>query len=344
MAQLLEQEENAHHAFPHIDNFEQHADTIKNNLKEGQSSVMSYKGHIKVHGSNHGIVFNPLDGEMYIQGRNRVIHDGNNDVHKFTAFFEEHKGAYTSIFKELIKITGNNQVVMYGEFAGKQIQPGAGVSEVDPFFYIFGVLVKDKPSYWLDVTDHEKTLQRARIVNKAMFPTFEAEVDYNKLDEARVYLNAMTMLISKKCPVAWHFGVKDGIGEGIVWYCTSTKSKNTMSNLFKTKGPEVAPTLILEEDKKTIKSNIDAFFDKTVTDVRCEQGIAYLKEIGEPITIRSIREFMFFVVEDILREESELIKSLKVNHFQLRKAIGSNATKWYGEYIKKLDTLNNISL
>ena len=105
--------------------------------------VIDYNGFTKIHGSNGGIVITKDD--IYCQSRKNVLSlmVDNANFFKFV-----NKRKQSGVLRELVKdIEFNEEIVIFGEYAGEGIQRGMGVNQVEKFFVIFKCKVDGK---WMD--------------------------------------------------------------------------------------------------------------------------------------------------------------------------------------------------
>ena len=197
---------------------------------------LTFKGTVKVHGTNAGVSYNKVDG-IYTQSRNNAFNMENAPTsHQgFTHFVLGHKEVFQGFFDDLVSkhnIT-DESITIYGEWAGSGIQKGVAVSQLPKAFYIFGVKIS-KPAdaefeaHWVDYDYRDND---SNIYNIDDFGVYEVEVDFNMPQYAQVEFEKLTLAIEDECPVGKHFGVS-GVGEGLVWVVNYKGSRHH----FKTKG------------------------------------------------------------------------------------------------------------
>lgn len=213
--------------------------------------VLKFKGTVKLHGTNAGVSYNAKSG-MWAQSRENII-TPEKDNAGFAFFAHSHETEFLRLFFDVAGNEDidlhNNTITIYGEWAGKGIQKGVGISEIEKTFFIFGVKVtphteteedlKENPAYWVD-SSYLRFLS-ARIYNIEDFQTYEIDIDFNMPQLAQNQLADLTIAVEEQCPVAKHFGA-EGIGEGIVWTCRHlivTKKDDT----FTINGKEVSESL-----------------------------------------------------------------------------------------------------
>lgn len=252
---------------------------------------------VKVHGTNAAMCG---DGkEMWVQSRNRVL-SMDNDNHGTHKHYTEHKSFYRAL---AMKLGGGRRVWMYGEWAGKGIQGGVGVSELPPQMYLYAVVREDE---LLDVEVVKAAVVELRkaepVYHICEFPTWHVSLK----DVLKV--KKLTDAIEKECPVAAFFDVKGKVGEGLVlsngW--TFVKSKGTKHQAYRR-------PVSLKADVATV----DEFVARATTVARLEQGV---EEVGYDCA-KKIPALIQWVVTDILAEEKETMAASKLTSKDVTKAI-----------------------
>ena len=194
--------------------------------------VLKFKGTIKLHGTNAGVSYNAKGG-LWAQSRENII-TPEKDNAGFAFFTHSHE---TEFLRLAFDVAANedvdlhkNTITIYGEWVGKGIQKGVGISEIEKSFFIFGVKItphteteeeqRENPAYWVKHSYLKNT--DARIYNIEDFQTYEIDIDFNMPQLVQNQLSDLTIAVEEQCPVAKHFG-SEGIGEGIVWSCRFLK-------------------------------------------------------------------------------------------------------------------------
>lgn len=269
--------------------------------------TLTFKGTVKIHGSNCGISYNSKDG-MYTQSRNNSF-----DMHKqpdshmgFTFFVKQNKDIFAKFFENIFKVNEISPdeftATIYGEWAGKGIQKGVGISNIEKSMFIFGVKISkqsdpDVDSYWVD---YNYSLPEKRIYNVDDFETFNVDVDFNMPQLAQNKFIELVEYVEKECPVAREFGFS-GIGEGIV-FTTTYKNKK---NIFKIKGSKHSVSkvkTVASVDVEKLNSIIE-FVEYAVTKPRFEQAIAEVFGSYEKMDVKQMGEFIRWMINDIMSEE-----------------------------------------
>lgn len=311
------------------------------------SPVIKFKGAVKLHGTNAAVCFNAVDG-LYVQSRENVITPEKDNM-GFAKFVEERKDVFLDMFsrimkKELVPISSNT-LVLFGEWAGGNIQPqDIGIAKLEKAFYIFGLFVSPntdtrsefdilhnriKSNNWLDYSYLRNGA--ARIFNILDYASYEIEIDFNNPQLVQNALSALTIAVEEECPVAKAFGVS-GVGEGIVW----TGECNGYRLQFKVKGEKHSSskvTSLAAVDVEKLNS-IVAFIDNVCTESRFNQAIEKVFEGSEP-TIQKTGDVIKWFVGDVMKEEIDTMKANNIDP----KEIGSQLSKRVKEmFIKHLNS------
>lgn len=289
------------------------------------SPTLKYVGFVKGHGTNSGIKFNPVTKEIECQSRNNNI-SVDSDNAGFARFVENNKEVILNLFNS-IENPDSKVIAIFGEWAGKGIQKGVAISQVDKFFSIFKVKVGE--NYVSNEVLSTLKSNENRIFNMTQFGSYEIEIDFNRPEFSQNTLVDLTLQVEKECPIGKFFGVS-GIGEGIVWSCV-TLGFESSDFWFKTKGEEHSVskvTKIAAVDIEKIKSN-EEFVEKTVTENRLRQGLEYLKEMKIELSPKSTGEFIRWVHNDILKEEKDVMDISGISEKDLGKLVSVKAKTWF---------------
>lgn len=267
--------------------------------------VLTFKGTIKLHGTNAGVCYNKEQG-MWVQSRENII-TPEKDNAGFAFFVEANKDVFYSLFNTLDALYNleDKTFSIYGEWAGKGIQKGVGISEIDKSFYIFGVKIS-KPqeegftSFWVDSS--MLSVPAHRIYNIEDFTVFYKAVDFNMPQLAQNYFSELTLEVENECPVAKAFGIENGVGEGIVWSC---EYKGTVHR-FKVKGEKHSVSKVKKLATVDVEklNSINEFVEYAVTENRFNQALENV--FGkEPIVIEKLGDLIRWVIKDITDEEMD---------------------------------------
>jgi len=269
--------------------------------------TLTFKGTVKLHGTNASVCFNSENG-FWIQSRQNII-TIEKDNAGFAFFAESHKIQLCSLLDDLID---ENQidtkvytVSIYGEWAGKGIQKGVGISQLDKAFYVFGVKVS-KPqdeefnAYWIDSSNVRNA--ECRIFNVEDYETYSIDVDFNMPQLAQNKLGEITEKVVNECPISKAFGIDNGLGEGVVW---SVEYKDSVHR-FKVKGDKHSVTKVKKlasVDVEKLKT-IQDFINYSVTENRFNQAIENV--FGkEDLDVKKMGDLIRWFVKDVASEEMD---------------------------------------
>jgi hypothetical protein len=275
--------------------------------------VLTYEGTVKLHGTNAAIGFNRSLGEVWYQSRENVI-----TLEKDNAGFVRHfhdKDVLALLFIEIKR--EHNEVVIFGEWCGGNIQPNVGIAKLSKRFVVFGVLA-DGVWQGKNVV-HKVKHESIGVYNIYDYPCETIEIDINKPEISQNKLSELTIKVEESCPVAKAMGV-DGVGEGIVWKCI-TEGWESPEFYFKVKGEKHSASKVktlAAVDVELVASQRE-FAEKTVTENRCRQGIDKLREAGKKLDRTSVGDFIKWVVADVEKEESD---TAKASGLDIKKASG----------------------
>lgn len=292
--------------------------------------IIKFKGTVKAHGTNAGICYNEEDG-IYTQSRNNPFDiELNPDSHMgFTFFVKKNKEIFIKFFETLYKENDLDPKIytlsIYGEWAGKGIQKGVALSELEKAFYIFGVKVSKLSdplfnSFWIDYTNLRDT--ENRIFNIDDFGTYEVEVDFNMPLLASNKFAEITEQVEKECPIGKYFGVS-GIGEGVVW---TGEYKGTLHRM-KIKGEKhsVSKVKTLAPVDTEKLNSIKDFIDYAVTENRFLQGVQQVFGEDKP-DIKQMGNLIRWCINDIISEEIDTLAKNNLEPKDVNKYI-SNAIR-----------------
>lgn len=331
------------------------------NPLEVEMPKLTFKGTVKLHGTNGGVSYLKRTDELWANSRKNVI-----TPVKDNAGFADYVNRKSNIFKEIMnsiyetyEIEDNKIVTIFGEWCGGSIQKGVALNQLEKMFVIFGIKVTEDMgeeteqkdiSIWVD-EQIIKAVPEHKIYNINDYETFEVEIDFNILtnkDESNIIkkekeeilkqLEHLTLKVEEECPVGKAFGVS-GIGEGIV-YQAEFKGKNLR---FKVKGekhgnsgkkgPRTKKTVTIAPE--TMKSMKD-FVDYAVTEGRLNQGLQEIFGINGVIDRKKMGDFLQWVAKDVLKEETDTLEANGLEFKQVSGMISDKARKWFftkeGEY------------
>ena len=298
--------------------------------------VITFKGTVKLHGTNAGVSFNNIGG-LWAQSRENII-TVEKDNAGFAFFVASNKEIFEQMANDIAHVYGlnldNNTVSIYGEWCGGNIQKGVGICNLPKSFFIFGVKItphteteeelKANPAYWVD-SDFLKN-NDVNIYNIEDFTTYSMDIDFNMPQLVQNELSELTIAVEEECPVAKAFGFS-GIGEGIVW---TAEFKGNVHR-FKVKGEKHSSSKV-----KTLASvdvekleGIQKFVDYAVTESRFNQAIENVFHNQEPIDTKKLGDVIRWVVTDVLKEEMDTMIENKIEPKEVNKYISSKVRELF---------------
>jgi hypothetical protein len=294
-----------------------------------------YRGTVKLHGSNAGVRV-PRDGAIYPQSRNRAL-DLASDNFGFAAFAFAQEQAIQEIARLIKTRVGARDITLFGEWIGPGVQKGVAIAQLPARQWVLFAVAATEfavPVFFDICQIGQLSCPEAGIYSVLDAPSEHVVVDLSSpasCTRAAEAINEHTQRIEDACPWAARFGL-EGVGEGLVW--TPVGGYEDPGLCFKSKGVKhkgepgsrssKAASLTAEQF-----ASIDAFVAAYVDDARIAQGVEYLREVGEPIDMRSTGAFLQWITGDVLAESRGEAASLPVA--QLRKAITAAAARaWRG--------------
>lgn len=297
--------------------------------------VLKFEGTVKLHGCNAGLIINP-DKSFYCQSRERII-TPENDNYGFARFiYSLHSNVITELYH---KFMVNKPVVIYGEWAGKGIQVGVAINNIEKSWFIFGARLLnedlEKEEWADDISKVNLTFPNHRIYNIYDFPSYEIEIDFERAELSVEKLNELTLQVEKKCPVAAQLGF-EGIGEGIVWKCIHPDFHGS-KYFFKVKGDAHSSSNVKKLANVDVEklNNILEFVDRAANEERLNQAWEYLKEMNLPLTEKSTGDFIKWVFNDVNKEEKDLMDQNGFKEKEIGGPIAKKSKRWFFEKLAK---------
>lgn len=252
--------------FPSIDQFRNVVANVNRNfnfvgLDENGEAIydhtkikptLTFKGTVKLHGTNAGISFNATDG-LWAQSRENII-TPEKDNAGFAFFVHSQIAEFMDLMqsiqnKENIN-TIKNTITIYGEWCGGNIQKGVGITNLPKSFFIFGVkispiidiedleAIKANPAYWVD-SSYLK-FNEIRVYNISDFPTWEMEINFNEPEMVQNKLSDLTIAVEEECPVAkafgfsvWENNVAFEREDGKIWFMEESNFTNPIKDVLR---------------------------------------------------------------------------------------------------------------
>ena len=308
-------------------------------------SPVTFRGTVKLHGTNVGIVCTPAGLQAQSRNRPLTIEDDNYSFAAFVARPEVAR-ALRELEAELraqAELDADVPLVLWGELVGPKVQKGVATAKLpERQFVLFAVgSRRDEPMVDGDEDSDKHYLDLLPVLGERFaevgiysvldVPTWTLTVDFSQLDSLEQQIQAVEGWVDEveaRCPWGARFGL-DGVGEGIVF--TPTGEHQGKSWLFwkakgeahkKTKGPTVAVD-------PAVLASIDDFVDFAVTDGRLEQGLEHLGEMGLELSMKSTGPFLKWVAEDVHRECRDELDDAGLDWKQVAKAVNQKALTFF---------------
>ncbi len=293
--------------------------------------TITFNGTVKLHGSNASVCFNSEDG-FWVQSRKNII-TVEKDNAGFAFFAESRKAEFRKLLDLIIakyKIyTPKLTVSIFGEWAGKGIQKGVGISQLEKAFYIFGVKISNPTdeefkSYWVDSAAIRDVANNIYNVND--YTNFSIDIDFNTPQLAQNRLIEITAQVEKECPISKAFGIKDGLGEGVVW---SGEYKGVIHR-FKVKGEKHSVSKVKTLAAVNVEkiNSINEFIHYAVTVNRFNQAVENI--FGkEDLNVKKLGDLIRWIVKDITSEEIDTMAKNKLEPKDVNKYISNRVREMF---------------
>jgi hypothetical protein len=305
--------------------------------------TLKFRGTVKLHGTNAGIVYD-MDTDLFqYQSRERIL-TLTQDNAGFMLWAMNHESDWRYLVENLWVPTGTKKIAIFGEWCGTGIQKGVAIAQLPKMFVIFAVKAIDAEGNgtWLDISEDEQCLfccgddgNDLSIQSIYDFPTYEVDIDFNYPELSQNKMIEITEAVEAECPVGKHFGVS-GIGEGVVWTCVS-EGWNDSGTWFKVKGEKHSNSKVRTLAAVDVEAveNIRAFVEAVVTKSRLEQGLDNLvREQLLPLEMKSMGDFIRWVYNDVVKEEMDTIVSSQIDVKKVGSAVANAARPWF---VKKVN-------
>lgn len=280
----------------------------------------------KLHGTNAGVCYSIPDG-IWAQSRENII-TPEKDNAGFAFFVEQNKDKLIEIIKTLSKehnIDLNKNIIsLYGEWCGKGIQKGVGISELEKRFVIFQTFKvspletsEDEKAIWFETCEIIRPgnaiyvnwvgSEENKIFNIMNFKNWTFEIDFNQPEKKINEFLELVESIENECPVAKQFGIS-GIGEGFV--ATHLTADGALIQC-KFKGEKHSNSKV----KTTTPVDLEKLnaIDKCIEEIchswRFEQALVAIFGTDYEINLdrKRIGEVIKWVTSDTIKEELDII-------------------------------------
>lgn len=318
--------------------------------------TIPFIGTIKLHGTNAGIVYDARTGAVQAQSRERLLTPFDDNAN-FAKFVNTNSDFFKGLCQEIAAQHEMNVVVVYGEWAGKGINKGTAVNELEKTFFVFNIRAlteypgvndageeTEVSQYWLRPEEineavigyqsqHTGVELIYSLYDEDKFPVHRIDIDFADPIQFQNKLVELTLAVEEECPVGKYFG-HAGVGEGIVWWNPEFGMK------FKVKGEKHSTTKV-----KTVKeiaavdlelhNNMLEFVTVAVSQNRLEQGIAKLGEMGLPADNSSTGAFLKWIAGDVLKEEMDTICANNFDKKALMPMVNAAAKSFWFKYLNE---------
>lgn len=312
-----------------FDGYDVNGEPIIDNSRK--APILTATGTVKLHGTNAAVCYNDIDG-MWFQSKENII-TPQVDNAGFAFFGTQNEEYFIELIKRLPDVdTSKNTITIYGEWAGKGIQKGVGISQIEKSFFIFGIKISpiendDTAAFWLK--DYILPLTPTkRVYDIRDFKCFEIKIDFNNPLLSQNAMVDMVVEVENECPVAKVFNVT-GIGEGIVF---AVEFNNTTLR-WKMKGEKHAGASKVKVARKVddvkLQLVID-IIDKVTPEWRLEQMYQETFDTlnGGVGDIKGMGDFLRKVVNDIMKEEGELLAENNLIPKDINSGVSKVAREW----------------
>jgi len=296
--------------------------------------TLKFKGLVKLHGTNAGVGHNPSEG-IWKQSRTNIINVGKDNA-GFAFFVESNEKSFEELVEHVRYVNkgvigDNDDIIIFGEWAGEGIQKGVAITGIPKSFFIFDVKIRPEDEsvdpYYIEY-DYLRDTDN-RIYNIEDYLSYEIEIDFNAPEKSQNKLVEITQAVEALCPVGKAFGV-EGVGEGVVWSTTYNGHKLR----FKVKGEKHSVTKVkkLASVDTEKLANIEEFVEYAVTENRINQGLKALFPDGD-LNKSRLGEFMKWMMTDILAEESDTMADNGLEPKDIGKYVSNKArTMFFARY------------
>lgn len=321
----------------HLNNYKGEDENGKPIFEKSDYPILTFKGTVKLHGTNAGICYTPEKG-VIAQKRSSLIGKEQLTAHfGFNQFVQVINKEYlTNLMSNLYNnygVTPGSQLILFGEWAGIGVQKNVGISELEKSFYAFDLLEynpETEEERWLNISEtFLGTKEENRISNIHTYETFEVNIDFNVPGEVQNMLGDITNKVEEKCPVASFYG-KDGVGEGVVW----TSFYKNQKLIFKVKGKKhsVSKVKKLANVDPEVLNNIIEFVEYACTENRIEQGIKEVNAVDK----RNTPDLLRWIANDIISEESDTLEANNLEWKDVAKEVSHKARNYFFKQLEKV--------
>lgn len=350
--QFREVVSNVKHAATYVGQ-DENGEPIYNPLAE--MPTIEFYGSVKLHGTNAAFCL-ASNGDWWVQSRENII-TPEKDNAGFAQFAYANNEVIRSMIIEYFSVLereynikydlDNKIVTLYGEWAGKGVQKGVGISEIEKSFFIFGLKLSPadsestEPAIWIphdftscrghgDVTVLTSSINN--IYNIYDFKQYRIKIDFNNPQAAINDMIAITEAVEASCPVAEDFGHVGTIGEGVVW----STIWNGQRLVYKVKGEKHSSSKVKKLASVDVEklNSINEFVVYAVTENRLNQGIEQVFTANnERPDIKKAGDFIKWITSDVVKEELDTMTASGLEVKEVMPAVSKKAVAWFKKYL-----------
>jgi hypothetical protein len=290
------------------------------------SPTLPYVGTVKLHGTNGSV---RIEGDRITpQSRSNEL-SATQDNMGFAKFILSLPPEIWQYFRS----TYGDNIVVFGEWAGKGVQKTVAISQVDKFWAIFRIeriTPEGTGGEWLDLHNLNTTiLNTHRIYSIYQFGVYSFDVDFEHPAKSINEINETCLAIEAECPAGKFFGIS-GIGEGVV-LSPQDPAWQSSKYVFKVKGQKHSASKgkkLANVDVEKL-ANIEAFVEKHMSEERLMQAWHWLAEQGKPQDQVSTGDFIRWIFNDILKEEADELTASGLTAKDLGTVVSKPARNWF---------------
>lgn len=298
----------------------------------------TFKGTVKLHGTNAGIAIDGIGATPVALSRERVL-SVTEDNAGFAFFVSTlPQSVIDDIYYEF-NPSGAGRLTLFGEWCGKGIQRGVAVNEAPKHFVAFQAYVQngDDENGGYITFNYDSHFNEHGIYNIGQVPSYAITIDFGGEDQSELekHLSSLTEQVESECPWSKQIWGVSGVGEGIVWVCAERPFDTGM--WFKTKGEKhsvrksKAKTLIAADPEKV--QNIHDCVDIMLTENRMNQMVDVHKL---DFTYQNISHFLKAISIDCAKEELDVVVANGLEWKDVVKVLQARARTWF---IKKVEAV-----
>ena len=333
--------------FPSIEKFRHLLESIPRVFSARAPTSLTFRGTVKLHGTNAGIVKWYKSGVTTIQSRNRVLASRNGE---WTSLGADNAGSRAFLMErdpdDLIKLVEraleasgrpppSDHLAVFGELCGGNVQKHVAIAKLPKMFVVFAIQVDRR---WLDLGDFAFEFEAkatTRIYSARSFRTETVVLDVADPEPARLELERLTAEVDAQCPVAMQLGGVVGVGEGWVWQCLD--QPGCQSIWFKTKGEAHAgpppknkvPRAVRVASEVDPASGAEELVERHVNEALLIKGTREMPSLLAAGDMRSLTAFIEWVYADVLKEEGDTMAASNISAKDVRRIVSRVAAAWY---------------